>query len=81
MTTAAFQPADDFNLSRAKKQLQAEFGIAQEGFIEVEGYAYSRHDVFEEIEQPDFSKRLDFHKQIWNSPQILKLLEENTAES
>jgi hypothetical protein len=34
---------DDFNLSRARKQLQAEFGIAQDGFIEIEGYTYTRH--------------------------------------
>jgi len=71
---------DDFNLSRVKKQLQAEFGIAQNGFIEVDGYTYTRHDVFEEIEQPDFLQRLIFHKQIWNSPQILLLLENNNAD-
>jgi hypothetical protein len=68
---------DDFNLSRAKKQLQAEFGIAESGFIETDGYTYTRHDVFEEIENPGFPRRLIFHKQIWNSPQILRLLEKN----
>lgn len=73
-------PTDDFNLSRAKKQLQAEFGIAQGGFIEIDGYTYTKHDVFDEIEQPDFLQRLDFHKQIWKSPQILQLLEKNTAD-
>lgn len=67
----------DFNLLRAKKQLQAEFGIAQDGFIEVNGYTYTRHDVFEEIEQPDFLRRLAFHKEIWNIPQVLHLLEDN----
>jgi hypothetical protein len=71
---------DDFNLQRAKKQLQAEFGIAYGGFIEVDGYTYTRHDVFEEIEQPDFAQRLNFHKQIWKSPQILQLLEKNSAD-
>lgn len=72
--------AEDFNLSRAKKQLQAEFGVAQDGFIEVNGHSYSRHDIFEEIERPDFPARLVFHKQIWNSPQILQLLEENIVD-
>ena len=71
---------DDFNLSRAKKQLQAEFGIAQGGFIELDGHTYTRHDVFEEIEQPDFVQRLRFHKQIWESPQVLQLLENNAAD-
>ena len=70
----------DFNLSRTKKQLQAEFGITPGGFIEADGYAYSRQDVFEEIERPDFPKRLNFHKQIWNSPHLLQLLETNTAD-
>src|ERR1043165_2518767 len=71
---------DDFNLSRTKKQLQAEFGIAQGGFIEIDGHTYTRHDVFEEIEKPDFIQRLHFHKQIWKSPQILHLLEESSAD-
>jgi hypothetical protein len=69
---------DDFNLARAKKQLQAEFGIAKDGFIEVDGHAYTRHDVMEEIDSPDFSKRLVFHRQLWKSPQILELLENST---
>lgn len=71
---------EDFNLARAKKQLQAEFSIAQGGFVEVEGYTYNRNDIFQEIERPDFHERLDFHKMIWQSPQILQLLEKNTAD-
>ena len=71
---------DDFNLQRAKKQLQAEFGIAQGGFIELDGHTYTRHDIFEEIERPDFNQRLNFHRQIWKSPQILHLLEESAAD-
>ncbi len=70
---------DDFNLSRAKKQLQAEFGIAAGGFIEMDGYTYTRQDVFEEIEHPDFSERMTFHKQIWDSPHMLQLLEKNAV--
>jgi len=69
-----------FNLSRAKKQLQAEFGIAVDEFIKVDGYTYSRHDVFEELEDPGIAERLVFHEQIWNSPQILRLLENNAAD-
>jgi hypothetical protein len=74
-------PADDnINLPRIKKQLQAEFGITGGGFIEVDDYSYNRHDVFEEIERPDFLQRLVFHKQIWKRPQILQLLENNIAD-
>jgi len=70
---------EGFNLSRTKKQLQAEFGIAQGGFIEVDGFTYTRHDVFEEIDHPDFLKRFLFHRRLWNSPQLLQLIETNTA--
>lgn len=71
---------DDFNLSRAKKQLQAEFGIAQNGFIEVNGFNYSRQDVMEEIDRPDFMQRLVFHQKVWQQKQVLTLLEKNTAD-
>lgn len=71
---------EDFNLPRVKKHLEAEFRIAQSGFIEVDGYTYTRHDVFEEIERPDFAKRLVYHRQIWKSPYILELLEKNNAD-
>ncbi|HTD94628.1 MAG TPA: hypothetical protein VK644_12475 [Chitinophagaceae bacterium] len=71
---------DDFNLARVKKNLQVEFNIARDGFIEVDGYTYTRHDVMEEIERPDFAQRLVFHKQIWEKPQLLQLLEKNTAD-
>nr|WP_294908746.1 hypothetical protein [uncultured Lacibacter sp.] len=69
-----------FNLARAKKQLQAEFSIAKDGFIEVDSYSYTRHDVFEEIERPDFSERFSFHKQIWNNKPVLQLLEDNLMD-
>jgi len=69
-----------FDLPRTKKQLQAEFNIAQGGFIETDGYTYTRQDVFEEIDRPDFLSRLHFHKQLWNSPQILQMLEKNKAD-
>jgi len=71
---------EDFNLTRAKKHLDAEFRIAPGGFIEADGYTYTRHDVFEEIERPDFSNRLVFHRQIWKSPHLLQLLEKNNAD-
>ena len=70
----------DINLPRMRKQLLAEFSMAQSGFIEVDEYSYSRNDVFEEIGRPDFLQRLSFHRQIWNSPAILALLEQNAID-
>jgi hypothetical protein len=69
-----------FNLSRAKKQLQAEFNTAGDGFIQADGYSYARHETFEEIERPDFSQRLVYHQMIWKSPSVLQLLEKNNAD-
>ena len=71
---------EEINLPRMRKQLLAEFSMAQSGFIEVDEYSYSRNDVFEEIDRPDFLQRLSFHRQIWNSPAILALLEQNAID-
>lgn len=70
----------DFDLPRTKKQLLAEFNIAHGELIEISGFTYTRHDVFEEIDRPDFSTRFNFHKELWNSPQILRMLETNIVE-
>lgn len=72
---------EGFNPARVKKQLQAEFGISKDGFIEVDGFTYSRHQVFEELENPGFKDHLRFHQQIWESPQLLQLLESNNADT
>ncbi len=60
--------------------MRAEFGITKSGFIEVHGYTYTLHDVFEELEHPAFPQRLNFHKQLWKSPQILHMLEKNSID-
>ncbi|MBL7731018.1 MAG: hypothetical protein JNM88_07555 [Chitinophagaceae bacterium] len=69
----------ELNLPRIRKQLNAEFAMSGSGFIEAGGHSYTRQDVFEEIDHPDFSFRLLYHKRLWNSPSLLKLLEENKA--
>jgi len=44
------------------------------------GYTYTRQEVFGEIDRPDFPERLPFHRQLWESPQVLALLEKSTAD-
>ncbi|WP_462254831.1 hypothetical protein [Ferruginibacter sp.] len=68
----------EINLPRIKKQLNAEFGFTKTGFIEVDGYTYNKNDVLEEIDQPDFTERLKYHQRIWESKNILSILEDNT---
>ena len=76
----AVSTGGDFNLSRVKKQLQAEFNIAGDGFIKTGGHTYTKQEVLEELERPDFLQRLKFHTQIWNSPCLLQFLETNRCD-
>lgn len=65
------------NPSRIKKQVLAEYGMSASGFLEVDGFSYNKTDVLEEIDRPDFADRLALHQQVWDSPLLLKVLEEN----
>ena len=67
----------DINVSRIKKQLAAEFDFNTSGIIEIDGFAYNKSDLFEEIENPDFFERLSYHKRIWESKHLLETLERN----
>lgn len=65
------------NVSRTKKQLNAEFDYAKNGFIELEGYIYNKADVLEELDNPDFLIRLPYHIRLWRNNFILIILEDN----
>ena len=65
------------NVPRIKKQLTAEFDFAKEGFINVDGYNYSKNDVLEELSREDFIDRLHYHKRIWENKAVLSILEDN----
>lgn len=67
----------DINVSRIKKQINAEFDFAKDGFVNIDGNNYNKNDVFEEIEKADFLERLVFHKKIWEQKALLALLEKN----
>ncbi len=67
----------DINISRIKKHLNAEFAIATNGLIEIDGFSYNKHDLFEELEHSDFEKRLNYHQRIWDSKNVLSFLENN----
>ncbi|MEI9955717.1 MAG: hypothetical protein WDM90_05265 [Ferruginibacter sp.] len=69
----------ELNISRMKKQLSAEFDFAKTGFIEIDGYTYNKNDVLEEIERPDFFERLQYHSMLWESKNILSIIENNTG--
>jgi hypothetical protein len=60
--------------------MQAEFGITSKGWIEVGGFTYTRHDVFEELDHPTFQRRLIYHKRLWNEKNLLRWLETNNVD-
>jgi hypothetical protein len=68
------------NILRIKKLLVAEFNIAATGFIEVAGFAYTKNDILEELEHPQFEERFKFHIQIWQRPNLLTWLETNMVD-
>lgn len=68
----------ELNPARIKKQVLAEYGMSATGFLEVDGFSYNKTDVLEEIDRPDFADRIALHQQVWDSPLLLKVLEENS---
>ena len=65
------------NVPRIKKQLAAEFDFAKDGFINIDGYNYSKNDVLEETGREDFLERIIYHKKIWENKAVLSILEDN----
>lgn len=71
--------ADGVNTGRAKKILSAEFSVAQDGIITIDGFDYSKNDVLEELESADFTEHLRYHALIWKNKSLLDCLEQNTV--
>jgi hypothetical protein len=72
-----YNNVDGFNLSRAKKLITAEFAMQTDGIIVVDGFSYTKQDILSELERPDFSERLQFHKIIWERKGLLSFLEQD----
>lgn len=77
MEDVGFDYHTEVNLQRLKKLLLLGFSHSEDGFIQIDGFNYSKQDVLEELEQKDFLTRLPYHIKIWNSKSLLLLLEEN----
>jgi hypothetical protein len=70
---------DNINIARIKKHLTAEFNLAKDGLIEIDGHAYSRNDVMNEIDREDFAARMVLHQKLWKNHFLLTMLETNEA--
>jgi hypothetical protein len=70
----------EFNLSRAKKLVNAEFAMQPDGIIEIETFSYTKQDLLTELERTDFIQRLENHKRIWENKSLLDLLEKDKID-
>jgi hypothetical protein len=61
--------------SRVKRIVNAEFAMQTDGIITIEGFAYTKHDVLQEIENPNIDTLLSYHLYIWEAPLLLQALE------
>jgi hypothetical protein len=66
------------NISRIRKQIVAEFAMAEDGFITIDHCTYNKNDVLAEIDDPNFLERWPMHQIVWQNKQILELLEDET---
>jgi len=68
------------DVAKAKRILAAEFSIAPRGVISIDGFDYTKNDVFNELEHIDFARRLSIHVLIWRTPVLLHCLEKNEID-
>lgn len=68
------------DVTKAKKILAAEFSIAPDGIVSIDGFDYNKNDVLNELEHEDFTRRLPIHLLIWQTPRLLNCLERNAAD-
>lgn len=67
--------ADTSTPARLKKLVSIEFAQDSDGFITVDGFVYNKQDILDEIDTPNFYRRLIMHQRIWANPATLAMLE------
>ncbi|MDR0866808.1 MAG: hypothetical protein LBO74_18030 [Candidatus Symbiothrix sp.] len=72
--------SNTMDAGKIRKILSAEFAIAENGIISVDGFDYTKNDIFRELERDDFARRLEYHQLIWKNKSLLECLEKNTVD-
>ena len=67
------------DVAKAKRILAAEFSLAPSGIISIDGFDYTKNDVFNELEDVDFAQLLQIHILIWRTPVLLNFLEKSES--
>jgi hypothetical protein len=70
---------DTMDAGKIRKILTAEFALAESGVISVDGFDYTKNDIFQELEREDFAERLNYHQLVWKNQSLLECLEKNTV--
>ena len=68
---------EGLNASRARKLVVAEFNHSADGFIETGGFTYNKEDALDEIQHPEFERRMAYHLKLWEHPHLLNVLEKD----
>jgi hypothetical protein len=71
---------DGLTIAQIKKVINAEFAIAQSGFITIENQSYNKGDILTELEKENAFQNLAYHKEIWDNKIILNALEDATVD-
>lgn len=67
----------EVNPTRIKKQVAAEFALAVDGIISIDGHDYNKNDILQDFDSPDWFSNLQFHQMIWDNKGLLRCIEED----
>jgi hypothetical protein len=67
--------SDASQLQKAKKLINAEFAIADNGIISIENIDYNKADILNDFDADSFNAKYLIHQQIWNCTSLLHFME------
>ncbi|HCC51756.1 MAG TPA: hypothetical protein DEQ30_06580 [Porphyromonadaceae bacterium] len=70
----------DPDLSKIKRIISAEYALADNGIIAIDGFDYTKDSILQEIERDDFRQRLVYHDIIWKNKSLLNVLERDSVD-
>ena len=71
----------NLSILQIKKIISAEYSLADNGIISIDGFDYTKDAVLQEIEHEDFTQRLQYHSIIWKNKALLNFLEHDTINN
>ncbi|MDR1682306.1 MAG: hypothetical protein LBS25_02805 [Candidatus Symbiothrix sp.] len=72
--------ANTTDAGKNKKILAAEFSLSENGIISIDGFDYTKNDVFRELEAENAAQIIEYHHRIWNDLSLLQCLEQDIID-